>query len=82
MNERIQGESTDSESQNRVTELVEQQTAISEVLRAVANSPHDLQPIFDIILDLATRLCRADIRALRLFEESGLRLVAARGTPF
>jgi hypothetical protein len=48
MNERIQGESTASESQDRVTELVEQQMAISEVLRAIANSPHDLQPIFDV----------------------------------
>ena len=79
MNERIQGESTASEPQDRVTELVEQQTAISEVLRAIANSPHDLQPIFDAILDSATRLCRADICTLRLSEESGLRLVAARG---
>jgi len=43
MNERIQGESTASAPQDRVTELVEQQTAISEVLRAIANSPHELQ---------------------------------------
>src|SRR5882762_1150579 len=60
----------------------EQQTAISEVLRAIANSPHDLQPIFDAILDSATRLCRADSGALRLSEEGGLRLVAVRGDPF
>src|ERR1700723_2778385 len=81
MNESIHGERTASEPQDRVTELVEQQTAISEVLRAIASSPHDLQPIFDVILDSATRLCRADIGSLRLFEESGLRLVAARGDP-
>jgi C4-dicarboxylate-specific signal transduction histidine kinase len=81
MNERIQGESTASESQDRVTELIEQQTAISEVLRAIANSPHDLQPIFDAILDSATRLCRADLGSLRLSEESGLRRVAVRGDP-
>ena len=79
MNERNEGESTASEPQDRVTELVEQQTAISEVLHAIANSPHDMQPIFDAILDSSTRLCRADICTLRLFEESGLRLVAARG---
>src|SRR5258707_1510873 len=71
-----------SASQDRVTELIEQQTAISEVLRAIASSPHDLQPIFDAILDSATRLCRADSGALRLSEEGGLRLVAVRGDPF
>jgi hypothetical protein len=70
-----------SEPQDRVTELIEQQTAISEVLRAIASSPHDLQPIFDAVLDSATRLCRADIGSLRLSEESGLRRVAVRGDP-
>jgi GAF domain-containing protein len=70
-----------SEPQDRVTELIGQQTAISEVLRAIASSPHDMQPIFDAILDSATRLCRADIGSLRLSEEGGHRLVAVRGDP-
>ncbi len=89
MNESIHGERAASERQdrvselqNRVTELIEQQTAISEVLRAIASSPHDLQPIFDAILDSARRLCRADAGGLRLSEEGGLRLVAVRGDPF
>src|SRR6476659_2256855 len=82
MNESIHGERSASEPQDRVIELIEQQTAISEVLRAIASSPHDLQPIFDAILDSATRLCRADSGALRLSEEGGLRLVAVRGDPF
>ena len=81
MNESIHGERTASELEDRVTELIEQQTAISEVLRAIASSPHDLQPIFDAILDSATRLCRADIGTLRLSEEGGLRRVAVRGDP-
>src|SRR5271168_84556 len=81
MNESIHGERTVSDPQDRVTELIEQQTAISQVLRAIASSPHDLQPIFDAILDGATRLCRADIGSLRLSEESGLRRVAMRGDP-
>src|ERR1700693_2543451 len=77
----IHGEWTASELQDRVSELVEQQTAISEVLHAIASSPHDLQPIFDAILDSATRLCRADLGSLRVSEDSGLRRVAARGDP-
>ena len=64
MNENIHGETTASEPQDRVTELIEQQAAISEVLRAIASSPHDLKPIFDAILDSAKRLCRADIARL------------------
>jgi signal transduction histidine kinase len=81
MTESIHGETTASELQDRVTELIEQQTAISEVLRAIASSPHDLQPVFDAILDSATRLCRADMGSLRLAEESGFRRVALRGDP-
>ena len=79
MNEGIHGERTASEPQDRVTELIEQQTAISEVLRAIASSPHDLQPIFDAILDRATRLCRAEVGSLRLSKQEGLRLVAVKG---
>ena len=70
-----------SELQRQVTELVEQQAAISEVLRAVANSPQDLQPIFDTILINATRLCRATFGGLLLFEEKGYRTVARIGPP-
>jgi hypothetical protein len=39
VNESTHGERTASELQDRVTELIEQQTAISEVLRAIASSP-------------------------------------------
>src|SRR5258705_3972347 len=81
MNESIHGERTASELQDRLTELIDPQTAISGGLRAIASSAHDLQPIFDAILASATRLCRADICSLRLSEESGLRRVALRGDP-
>ena len=56
MKESIHAERT-ADLQDRVTELIDQQTAISGVLRAIASSPHDMQPIFDAILDSATRLC-------------------------
>jgi DNA-binding winged helix-turn-helix (wHTH) protein len=81
MHESIHGERTASELQDRVTELIEQQTAISEVLRAIANSPQDLQPIFDTIVANATRLCRAELGTLTLFKGNGYRVVSLRAAP-
>jgi hypothetical protein len=65
-----------SELQQELTEVVRHRAAISEVLRVIASSPHDLQPIFDTIIGSATRLCRTNIGTLRLYEGKGLRLVA------
>jgi C4-dicarboxylate-specific signal transduction histidine kinase len=72
-------EASPSELRKQVTELVEQQAAVAEVLHAIACSPHDLQPIFDAILANATHLCRAKTGGLVLFEEPGVRLVAHKG---
>ena len=41
-----------------LAEVLRQRATISEVLRAIANSPHDLQPIFDTIIDSAAHLTR------------------------
>jgi hypothetical protein len=67
--------------QKELTEVVRHRAAISEVLRVIAHSPHDLQPIFDIIIQSATRLCRATYGNLRLAEAEGFRLVAEVSYP-
>jgi hypothetical protein len=64
MNESIHGERSASEPQDRVIELIGQQTAISEVLRAIASSPR-LAAIFDAILDSTTSIPNG-LDALRL----------------
>jgi len=61
---------------DELTEVTRHRAAISEVLRAIASSPDDLQPIFDTIIDSARRLCQAEVGTLRLSEQAGLRLVA------
>ena len=67
--------------QKEQAEVRRQRAAISDVLRAIANSPHDLQPIFDTILDSAVHLCRAERGTFRLSEEIGFRLVAQKTIP-
>jgi signal transduction histidine kinase len=70
-----------SDLQKQLAELLRQRAAISAVLRAIANSPHDLQPIFDTIIDSALDLCRAEGGALRLSEETSFRLIAYKAPP-
>ena len=58
-----------------LTEALEQQTATSEILRVIASSPTDLQPVFQTILDNAVRLCDAQNGAVFRFDGEVFRAV-------
>src|SRR5262249_28420208 len=65
------------EARNReLTEVLEQQTATSEILRVISSSPTDLQPVFDAIVRSAVRLCDAEFSAVARFDDGLLHLVA------
>jgi signal transduction histidine kinase len=59
-----------------LAEALEQQTATSDVLRVISSSPMDLQPVYRIILENATRLCEANIAALFLYDGEVLHAAA------
>jgi GAF domain-containing protein len=70
--------------QQRTRELsdsLEQQTATSEVLRAISSSPGELEPVFQAILTNTLRLCGAGFGNLLLFDGKDMRVVAMHNAP-
>jgi GAF domain-containing protein len=63
-----------------LTEALERQTATSEILGVIASSPTDIQPVLNVVVENAARLCDSNDAQLRLIEESGLRLAASYGS--
>ena len=70
--------------QQRTRELSEslgQQTATSEVLSVIASSSGELQPVFQVMLENAVRICEAKFGELFRFDGQAFHFAAEVGTP-
>ena len=64
---------------NETREALEQQTAISEILRVISGSPTDVKPVLDAIAERTARLCDASAASMYLTDGDTLRHLASKG---
>ena len=66
---------------NELNEAREQQSATSEVLRIISNTPSELDPALTTILANATNLCQATFGVMYLVDDHTFRTVATHNAP-
>ena len=69
------------ERTDNLSESLQQQTATSEVLEVISSSPGSLAPVFDKMLENATRVCGAEFGSMILIEGGELRQAALYNVP-
>ena len=66
---------------NELRESLQQQTATADVLKVISSSPGELEPVFQAMLENATRICEAEFGILHLRENDAMRTGAVHNAP-
>src|SRR5262250_3845154 len=69
----------EAEASRRESEALKQQTATSEILRVISQSPTEVQPVFDVIVERAVRLCGARFGRVYRYNRDVINMVAGYG---
>jgi GAF domain-containing protein len=66
---------------NELRESLQQQTATADVLQVISSSPGELEPVFQGVLENATRLCEAKFGVMFYYQDGALRPAAELNVP-
>jgi two-component system NtrC family sensor kinase len=66
---------------NELRESLQQQTATADVLKVISSSPGELEPVFQAMLENATRICHAKFGVLQVYEGRAFRIGAIHNAP-
>src|SRR5262245_31476478 len=70
-----------AQAERQLSEALERQAATDEVLRLIAGSPRELEPVFQAMLTNATRICESKFGTLNLYDGSVFEIAAHYNVP-
>jgi PAS domain S-box-containing protein len=66
-------------ARDQAQEALEQQTAMSDILRVISGSPTNAQPVFELVAQRAGKLCNAEVAVVSRFDGKLIELAAIAG---